>query len=353
MNCSEGYNLRDTRIKKYEKLVKPNELIDSIKPSEKASKTIVETRTIISNIIKRLDNRLLFIVGPCSIHNKEQAIDYGYKLNKLREKVSDKIIIVMRTYMEKPRTSVGWKGFINDPYLNGSYNINEGLKKSRELLCELNDIGLPCSCEILDTITPQYISDLISWGAIGARTSESQVHRQIVSGLSMPIGYKNSTSGDVCTAAYSIISSRAEHTFMAITGEGQPALCQTTGNEDCHLILRGGKDNTNYDSDSITEVTEILKRKEIDPRIMVDCSHGNSLKNYKNQPEVFRNVIEQIKNGNQDIFGIMIESNINEGKQKLDETLNSSSLKYGVSVTDCCINFDYTEKIIMESYNLL
>ena len=255
----------------------------------------------------------------------------------------------MRVYFEKPRTTIGWKGLINDPDLNGTYDINKGLSLARELLLYVNDIGIPCGYEILDTITPQYICDLISWGAIGARTTESQVHRQLVSGLSMPVGFKNGTGGTISLAADAVISASYPHCFMGITDNGLPAICNTKGNYNCHIILRGGAKGPNYYKKNVKETESILESKKLIPNIMIDCSHGNSNKNYKNQPIVLENIIFQIKNeGCQSIIGIMLESNINEGNQKL---IDKKTLKKGVSITDSCINLECTEKIILNAYN--
>ena len=264
--------------------------------------------------------------------------------------MKDKILVVMRVYFEKPRTTVGWKGLINDPDLNNTFNVNKGLKLARELLLYINSIGLPCGYEILDTITPQYISDLISWGAIGARTTESQVHRQLVSGLSVPVGYKNGTSGNINIAVNAILSSQYSHCFMGITDKGEPAICKTKGNLNCHVIHRGSNKKPNYYNEDILKTESLLIDKNINQNIMIDCSHGNSYKNYKNQAEVLNYSINLIKNGNKSIIGFMIESNINEGKQKLE---NPNNLKYGVSITDSCINIKETQELLLSLYNAL
>lgn len=340
--------IQNTRIEYFEKLLKPNELSSILAPTDEIKSLVYTTRKSISNILNGDDKRMLFIVGPCSIHNIEEAKVYGQQLKKLADLVKDKILIVMRVYFEKPRTTIGWKGLINDPDLNDSYNVNKGLYMARELLLYLNGIGLPCGYEILDTITPQYISDLISWGAIGARTTESQVHRQIVSGLSMPVGFKNGTSGNINIAADAILSAKYPHCFMGITDTGEPAICRTKGNVDCHLILRGGNSGPNYNSESIILTGNILESKNINPKIVVDCSHGNSGKDYRKQPIVLNNIIEQKVNGNKSIVGVMIESNINEGKQKISE-----NLKKGVSVTDSCISINTTYNILKVAYSKL
>ncbi len=343
----------NNRISYFEELITPLDLQSIVPNNFYLKKKINNQRTIVENIINKKDNRLLIIVGPCSIHNVEQAKEYALLLNKLAEKVKDKIYIVMRVYFEKPRTTTGWKGFINDPDLNNSFDVNKGLKEARLLLLYLAGLGMPIGCEILDPITAQYISDFVTWGAIGARTTESQTHRQMVSGLSFPIGFKNGTLGSVDIAADAMCSARYSHCFMGITDEGKPTICRTRGNPNTHIILRGGKNSPNYDKDSITNVEKILREKKENIRLMVDCSHGNSGKDYKNQFSVLRDVISQIKNGNQSIFGVMIESNLNEGKQKLPNNVESLSakdvsnqLEYGVSITDCCVSIQETEEML-------
>jgi len=342
--------INNTRIEYMENLIQPIELINQLPLESNLQKFIFDKRKEISDIIYKRNDKLLMIVGPCSIHDIEQAKSYGKLLKDLSNNIDDKILIVMRVYFEKPRTTIGWKGLINDPDLNDSFNVNKGLKLARELLLYLNKINLPCGYEILDTITPQYISDLISWGAIGARTTESQVHRQLVSGLSMPIGFKNGTSGNIKIATDAIKSARYSHCFMGITHHGKSAICKTTGNNDCHIILRGGENGPNYDRENIQKTKNILLENKLNPAIMVDCSHGNSKKNYKNQPSVFNNVMNQIKNNEKSIIGVMLESNINEGNQKLT---SKEELEYGISITDSCMNFLTTKKIIMDFYNSL
>ena len=271
-------------------------------------------------------------------------------LKKLADIVKEKFLIVMRVYFEKPRTTVGWKGLINDPHLDNTCDIKTGLYYARDLLIYLNQIGLPCGTEFLDTITPHYISDLISWGAIGARTTESQVHRQLVSGLSMPIGFKNSTSGDIDICADAIISAKNKHCFMGIDDDGDACIIKTNGNYECHTILRGDKNGPNYRYNSIALVKKKMEQKSLIPRIMIDCSHGNSEKEYYNQQFVFENVMKQIKDGNNSIIGLMLESNINEDRQSLDY-LGKNKLCKGVSITDACISFETTERIIKEAFS--
>ena len=337
-------------IKSFEELVKPNILKIILSSNDFINNLVINTRNEIINILNKSSNKKICIVGPCSIHNIEQAKKYAGLLKKISDKVKDKILVVMRVYFEKPRTTVGWKGLINDPDLNNTFNVNKGLKLARELLWYINSIGLPCGYEILDTITPQYISDLVSWGAIGARTTESQVHRQLVSGLSVPVGYKNGTSGNINIAVNAILSSQYSHCFMGITDKGEPAICKTKGNLNCHVIHRGSNKKPNYYNEDILKTESLLIDKNINQNIMIDCSHGNSYKNYKNQAEVLNYSINLIKNGNKSIIGFMIESNINEGKQKLE---NPNNLKYGVSITDSCINIKETQELLLSLYNAL
>ena len=328
-------------------MIPPACLLEEIPITEKAIKTVRSARFKISEILKGNDDRLLLVCGPCSIHEINSAIEYAKNLYELSQKVSKDILIVMRTYFEKPRTTVGWKGLINDPYLNDTCKINHGMGMARKLLLDISDMGLPCGYECLDTITPQYIADVMSWAAIGARTTESQVHRQLSSGLSMPVGFKNGTKGSIEIAANAIISSRHSHCFLGVTQQGLVAIIKTSGNKDTHIILRGGKDGPNYTEPYIKQTEEILRKSKLEPKIMVDCSHGNSGKDYRNQPKVCRNVCEQIRNGNFSLMGMMMESNINEGKQKLVFG-KCDTLKYGKSITDSCMSFETTEEIVLE-----
>jgi len=339
--------IKDANIESFQQLISPKNLLDEYPITEKIHNLVIKTRKTISDIINRIDDRQIFIVGPCSIHDVDDAKEYARELKKIADSVSDKILVIMRVYFEKPRTTVGWKGLINDPDLDNSYDVNKGLKKARELLLYINDLGLPCGYEVLDTITPQYICDLISWGAIGARTTESQVHRELVSGLSMPVGFKNGTGGTISIAADAIISSRFPHCFMGITDNGQSAICKTKGNLGSHIILRGGASGPNYSNYHIKDTETILRERNLDPRIIVDCSHGNSQKKYTNQPIVLEDIIEQVINGNKSIIGIMLESNLNEGSQKL---ITKESLKAGISITDACISIDTTTDIINKAY---
>ena len=334
----------------FEKFESPNYYKKKYPLTKKASETVQKTIEEIKNILDRKDSRKIFIIGPCSVHNYEEAILYADKLKKLSDKVKDKILILMRVYLEKPRTSKGWKGFVNDPELNSRYNINKGIELSRKLLLEINEKGLPVTTEFLDILVYPYIYDLISWGAIGARTTEDQTHRQMVSGLNIPIGYKNSTSGNIDVAIHSIITSEIPHHFLGINGEGEVSKISTEGNKYCHIILRGGDSGPNYEEDFVKEVEERLEEKGVAKNIMIDCSHGNSLKDYKRQPEVFKEVVMQMRE-NDNIVGLMLESYLEEGSQEIPRDL--SKIKKGVSVTDGCIDFQTTEKIILTSYDVL
>ncbi len=344
--------IENQNIQSYRRLISPLALSIEVPATAQALQLVGETRKEVADIVAGDSQRLLFVVGPCSIHNVQEARHYGSRLAELARKVRTKILVVMRVYFEKPRTTVGWKGLINDPDLDGTYQVNKGLKLARELLVDLNAKGVPCGCEVLDTITPQYLSDLISWGAIGARTTESQVHRQLVSGLSMPVGFKNGTGGSVKLAADAVLSASLPHCFMGITNRGEPAICSTKGNKDTHIILRGGSQGPNYYPDDVAAAASLLAEREVPQAVLVDCSHGNSGKNHKNQHKVLRSVVEQIERGRRrgatPIIGVMIESNLNEGKQELGGVLAP-----GISVTDSCIGFEETERIVLAAYRRL
>ena len=291
--------------------------------------------------------RLLVMVGPCSIHDPDMALDYCDRLMKLKEKYEDDLLIVMRSYLEKPRTTVGWKGLVNDPDIDNTFNINKGLKTARQMFLDLTEKGMPLASEMLDTISPQFTADLLSLGAIGARTTESQVHRELASGLSFPVGFKNGTDGSLGVAIDAIGAAKHAHHFLSVTKPGNVAIVGTMGNEDCFVILRGGTKGTNYDAQSIAEAKEALVKKSIKPLFMVDCSHGNSLKDHRNQPKVAKALAEQIQGGETGIMGVMIESNINEGSQKVPKE-GKAGLKYGVSITDACIGWEDTETVLQE-----
>ena len=338
-------DLENKNIEGFLKLGKPAYFTNRLPITKKIKDFVINTRKEIEDIIQKRSDKLLFVVGPCSIHNTKEALEYGKKLKYLADKVKDKILIVMRVYFEKPRTTVGWKGLINDPDLNETYSVNKGLYEARKLLLDLNNIGIPCGYEVLDPITPQYIADLVSWGAIGARTTESQVHRQLVSGLSMPVGFKNGTGGSIKIARDAILSAQYPHCFMGITRYGEAAICRTKGNKNCHLILRGGSKGPNYTKEYLNESEELLK--DLSQAIMVDCSHGNSLKNHKNQEGVLKYIINEIKDNRTSIIGVMIESNINEGKQVLEK---GKELLYGVSITDSCLSIEETVIIVCDAF---
>lgn len=332
----------NVNIQLFTKLDPPKALKERLPPSSQTINLIRNTRQEIKDILDGKDKRLLCIVGPCSIHNIEEALEYGKKLKKIASKVNNKLLIIMRVYFEKPRTTIGWKGLINDPNLDGSCHVNYGLFLARRLLLDLNQLGLPCGYEMLDTITPQYISDLISWSAIGARTTESQVHRQLVSGVSMPVGFKNGTGGSKKLAVDAVLSAQYPHCFMGITNDGQAAICWTRGNHHCHIILRGGSKGPNYSSDDIEEAKELLRKNKVPQNIMIDCSHGNSWKDYRNQPKVLREIIKQNR---KNIIGFMLESNLKEGNQKLISGIKPA---YGISITDSCMSIETTEELLME-----
>ena len=330
----------DVRIKNIEEVVTPEQLMREVPTDTRIEKQVFSSRNTISGILHKKDTRLLVIVGPCSIHDPKAAGEYAEKLSIAARKYSDNLEIVMRVYFEKPRTTIGWKGLINDPDLNGSNNINKGLKIARRLLVDIASLGLPTATEFLDPITPQYIGDLISWGAIGARTTESQIHRQLASGLSAPIGFKNSTDGSIQIAIDAIKSASNPHMFLSVTKKGNSAIVSTSGNSDCHVIHRGGSIGTNYSEKQIIATTNLLQKNDIDTGIMVDLSHANSNKDFNNQMVVANSIGNQIATGNEDIVGIMIESNLVQGNQAI--SADKSTLLYGQSVTDACLGWDST-----------
>lgn len=335
----------DTRILGYDPLIPPALLQHEIKASQSSLEAVIKGRIDSSRIINGKDDRCLVIVGPCSIHDTKAALEYAGRLKKLAIELSDDLVIVMRAYLEKPRTTVGWKGLINDPNVDNTFDINLGLRVSRQLYADLTGkIGLPIGSEMLDTISPQYFGDLLSFGAIGARTTESQLHRELASGLSFPIGFKNGTDGGLAVALDAVQASSKGHHFMGVTKNGMAAITTTKGNDHCFIILRGGKKITNYDAESVNDA-KIAISKSTNPNIklMVDCSHDNSQKNYENQPKVLKAVTEQISSGEDSIIGVMIESHINGGKQSMPiGNQDKSSLKYGVSITDGCVSWEQT-----------
>jgi 3-deoxy-7-phosphoheptulonate synthase len=332
----------DLRITKIKELLPPIALLEKFPADARTAEAVVAGRNAIHNILNNKDKRLLVVVGPCSIHDPKAALAYAEKLLQLREKHKANLEVVMRVYFEKPRTTVGWKGLINDPHLDNSCKINEGLRIARKLLVDINHLGLPTAGEFLDMITPQYIADLMSWGAIGARTTESQVHRELASGLSCPVGFKNGTNGNIKIAIDAVRASTASHHFLSVTKFGHSAIVQTEGNPDCHVILRGGK-QPNYDKESIDSVIQKLKDSEVNTKVMVDFSHANSNKDYRRQSIVCDSVCEQIQSGNQDIFGVMIESFLKEGSQKL---VDGKAEIFGQSITDQCIGWEETEELL-------
>ncbi|KAL5355487.1 hypothetical protein BJX96DRAFT_161760 [Aspergillus floccosus] len=331
----------DVRIEKYTPLAPPELVQFEIGLSAESLLTVLNSRTEARQIIRRESDRLLVLVGPCSIHDPETALEYAARLRELAAELQDDLCIVMRAYLEKPRTTVGWKGIINDPDVNDSYNINKGVKIARKLLAEITHLGVPVASEMLDTISPQYTADLISVGAIGARTTESQLHRELASGLSFPVGFKNATDGSVNTSVDSLKSMRGRHHFMGTTKQGVVAITTTKGNEDGYVILRGGTRGTNYDAESVKAARELLRSKGERDVVMIDCSHGNSQKDHRNQPKVLKVIEEQLRQGENGIIGVMVESNIREGNQKPAPGLQGC--EKGVSITDACIDWETTE----------
>ncbi|MBM2829745.1 MAG: phospho-2-dehydro-3-deoxyheptonate aldolase [Gammaproteobacteria bacterium] len=338
------YQTDDLRIESIKAVTSPAEVCEEIPISEKAAKTTYETRLAIHNILHGNDDRLLVIAGPCSIHDIKAAREYASRLKPLIDKFSDDLLIVMRVYFEKPRTTVGWKGLINDPDLDGSFQINKGLRLARKLLLQLNEMGVPAGTEYLDLITPQYITDLISWGAIGARTTESQVHRELASGLSCPVGFKNGTDGTTKVAVDAISAAIRPHHFLSMRKEGNSAIFATKGNQDSHIILRGGK-TPNYDPESINLAAKELNEANLPPRIMIDFSHANSRKQHLAQVDVGKDVAAQIANGDKRIFGVMIESHLVAGRQ---DVVPGKPLVYGQSITDACLGWEDTGKLLAE-----
>ncbi len=343
MHQTSDINVLENRV-----LPKPGELLRDIPRTDPQSQFILQARQEIHRIIFGDDKRLLLIVGPCSIHDTEAGLEYGQRLAKLAEEVSDRIMLVMRVYFEKPRTSIGWKGLIMDPHLNNSGDIETGLRTARAFLRDIVDFGLPTATELLDPITPQYTADLICWSAIGARTTESQTHRQMASGLSMPLGFKNGTDGNLHTAINAIRAASHSQTFLGINQDGQASVVTTQGNPNCHMVLRGGTDGPNFTASDIQKVENDLKGAELPWAIMVDCSHENSGKIPEKQPEVLTEILSQISSGNTSIIGAMLESNLNAGSQKFPAPLNK--LQYGVSITDGCINWETTETLIRNTH---
>lgn len=336
------YQNDDIRIDEIKELLPPIAILERFPATEHASSTVFNARNSIHQILARKDDRLLVVIGPCSIHDPVAALEYGQRLVKLREQYKNQLEIVMRVYFEKPRTTVGWKGLINDPYMDNSFQLNDGLRTARKLLVDLNDSGMPTAGEFLDMITPQYVADMMCWGAIGARTTESQVHRELSSGLSCPVGFKNGTDGTIKVAIDAIGAASAPHHFLSVTKFGHSAIVSTKGNPDCHIILRGGR-APNYSVEHVSDIAKQLAKSGLTDNIMIDFSHANSSKDYKKQMLVAEDVAGQISQGNHAIFGVMVESHLVEGRQDLIE---GSELCYGQSVTDACIGWDDTESLL-------
>ncbi len=339
------YPTDDLRIKWTKVVLPPVFLEEELPITERASATVFKARNEICDILNHKDHRLIVVVGPCSIHDTEAAREYAQRLKQVAAELAEDLCIVMRVYFEKPRTTLGWKGLINDPYLDESFRINDGLRKARHLLLDLAEMGVPAGTEFLDMISPQYVANLVSWGAIGARTTESQVHRELVSGLSCPVGFKNGTSGNVQIAIEAIVSAGHSHNFLGHTKHGQSAIFVTSGNPDCHIILRGGRQTVNYDAASVEETCRQLAKAGVAQNVMIDCSHANSHKDHTQQPGVCRDVAGQIAGGDRRIIGVMIESNLVAGAQKL---VPGKPLVYGQSITDACIGWDETVAALRE-----
>jgi len=337
----------DVHVRSLTRLITPNELKRELPIRDAAAQTVVNARRTIKHILLGEDPRLLAVVGPCSIHDEKAALDYAERLNALREEVAETIFVIMRVYFEKPRTTVGWKGLIYDPHLNDTFDISEGLTTARRILETVNEMGLPAGTEFLDPFVPQYIADLVSWAAIGARTTESQTHRQVASGLSMPIGFKNTTSGAVQPAVNAIRAASERQTFLGVDPEGRACSVTTKGNPNCHVILRGGTSGPNYGNSDVTEAGEALQKAGLIPALLIDCSHANSAKKPERQPEVFAEVISQRTDGNPAIIGSMIESNLKAGNQSFPRPRNE--LERGVSITDGCIGWESTREAVLRA----
>lgn len=344
LSTHDTTRIDDTRIRAVRPLVTPALLQEWLPVPDATSALVENSRRAISHILHRKDDRLLVIVGPCSIHDHDQALDYARQLRMCADALSNDLLVVMRVYFEKPRTTVGWKGYINDPHLDGSFAINEGLELARKVMLDILALGLPVATEFLDLLSPQFISDLVSWGAIGARTTESQTHRQLASGLSCPVGFKNGTDGSIKVATDAILAAQAPHAFMGMTKMGQAAIFETRGNHDCHIILRGGK-KPNYHREDIDGACALLKAAGLREQVMIDTSHGNSNKQYQKQIDVAGSVARQIATGDKRIMGLMIEGHIHEGRQDL---ATGQALKYGVSITDACISMAQTIPILQQ-----
>jgi 3-deoxy-7-phosphoheptulonate synthase len=336
-------NTDDVRIDKLRPLIPPAILMEELPVTTEMAATVATARQEVAACVNGQSDKLVVVVGPCSIHDTKAALEYAALLQGAVKTYQNELVILMRVYFEKPRTTVGWKGLINDPEMNGSFNINHGLRTARQLLSELTKMGIPAGTEFLDTITPQFIADLVSWGAIGARTTESQIHRELASGLSMPVGFKNGTDGNTDIAVAAIGAANHPHNFLSVTKQSLAAIVSTKGNPNCHVILRGSSQGTNYDQESVAQAVAKLQKATVTHRLMVDCSHGNSQKDYAKQPLVAQDVANQVAKGGTDIFGLMVESHINEGRQNLKD---GQELNYGQSITDACLGWANTEELL-------
>lgn len=344
-------NLENINVSAFDNMPTPAEIHAKLPMSAKAAKTVSQGRKLMRDILDRKDHRLFVVVGPCSIHDPVAGLDYARRLKKLADEVSDTLQLVMRVYFEKPRTTVGWKGYINDPFMDDSFQVNVGMEKAREFLLQVNELGLPAGTEALDPYGPQYYGDLITWTAIGARTTESQTHREMSSGLSTPVGFKNATSGDLTVATNAILSASRPHSFLGLNNDGRVAIVRTKGNPHGHVVLRGGETGPNYDTVSVAVAEQAMVKAKLPTNIVVDCSHANSSKKPELQPLVMSDVVNQIRGGNKSLLGVMIESNIEAGNQSIPADL--SQLKYGCSVTDGCVGWGTTEKMIRDAAVLL
>jgi 3-deoxy-7-phosphoheptulonate synthase len=338
------FRTQNLHVKETVRLITPRALKTELPASEASNRTVFESRQRVMDILQQKDPRLLVVVGPCSIHDAEGALEYGTRLRKVQQEVADQMEIVMRVYFEKPRTTIGWKGLINDPHLDGSYDIETGLKRARRLLLELTAMGLSAGTEFLDPIIPQYTAELITWAAVGARTTESQTHREMASGLSMPVGFKNGTDGSLQIALDAMQSARTSHSFLGIDQDGITSIIRTTGNPAGHIVLRGGRTQTNYDAASLREAEAKLNQSGLPAGVMVDCSHANSAKQHTRQEEVWRSLIEQRASGTNSLIGIMLESYLEEGNQPFPRPI--TELRYGVSITDACLGWEATERLL-------
>ena len=337
--------LTNLRVREVKPLISPAKLRQEIPLGVQAERTVRKSREEVEAVLEGKDSRALIILGPCSIHERDAALEYAGHIARTRQELGDKLCLVMRVYFEKPRTTVGWKGLINDPHLDGSLDLEGGLKAGRRLLAEINEMGVPAGTEFLDPIVPQYLADLVSWAAIGARTTESQTHREMASGLSMPVGFKNGTDGSLQVAVDAMLSAKAAHAFVGIDAQGATSVIRTTGNHSTHLVLRGGRDRTNFDPASLTSARDSLRKHGLPERVMVDCSHANSGKEPTQQETAWKSVIEQKKSGTPGILGLMLESHLQEGRQNIPAN-GSAGLQYGVSVTDACMGWKQTESLL-------